>query len=131
MKLHEVYYKESSELQNHHGGMVLVGDYIYMGHGHSQGFPVCVEMKTGQIVWGPKRGPGGKSAAVVYADGHLYFRYQDGVMALIEATPTGYQLKGSFDLATRNGQSWPHPAIADGKLYLRDQDDLLCYDLRE
>lgn len=51
-------------------------------------------------------------------------------MALIEATPKGYQLKSSFTLASKNGKSWPHPIIHDGKLYLRDQDVLLCYNVK-
>ncbi|RMG32216.1 MAG: polyvinylalcohol dehydrogenase [Planctomycetota bacterium] len=125
----EVYFLNAKTLQNHHGGMVKVGPYIYCGHGHNKGFPICVEMATGRIVWGPERGPGSGSAAVLYADGHLYFRYENGVMALIRATPEGYRLDGRFQLATLNGKSWPHPVIADRKLYVRDQNDLLCYDL--
>ena len=46
-------------------------------------------------------------------------------------TPKQYNLKGSFKMATNNGKSWPHPVIVDGRLYLRDQDDLLCYDIRK
>jgi hypothetical protein len=67
---------------------------------------------------------------VVYADGHLYFRYEDGVMALIEATPEGYREKGSFKLPVNGSPSWPHPVVAGGRLYLREQDALLCYDVR-
>jgi len=66
----------------------------------------------------------------VYADGYLYFRYQDATMALIEATTKGYNLKGSFRLASKLAESWPHPVVLDGKLYVRDQDVLLCYDVR-
>ena len=131
----ELYYHPARTLQNHHGGMVLVGDHVYFGHGHNNGFPVCVELKSGDIVWGGRiRGADGEgtgSAAIVYADGHLYFRYQNGVMALVEANPERYVLKGAFELASRNGESWPHPVIHDGKLYLRDQQTLLCYDVRE
>ena len=125
----EVYYKKSNELQNHHGGMVLIGDYVYMGHGHNNGFPVCVDAATGRAVWGPERGAGGDSAALVAADGHLYFRYQNGIMALVEATPKGYNLKGKFRIKSVNGESWPHPVIAHRKLLLRDQDELHCYDI--
>ena len=130
VKAEEVYYRKAGELQNHHGGMILLGDHVYMGHGHNNGFPTCVELQTGKVVWGKERGPGSGSAAIVMADGHLYFRYQDGLMALIEATPKGYQLKGSFKLASKLGESWPHPVIHDGKLYIRDQDVLLCYDVK-
>ena len=130
LRAEEVYFLEAKEMQNHHGGMVLVGDHIYCGHGHNQGFPLCIEMKTGKVAWRAGRGPGSGSAAILYADGHLYFRYEDGMMALIEANPREYVLKGSFKLASNNGRSWPHPVIVDGKLYLRDQQTLLCYDVR-
>lgn len=129
-EVEEVYFKNGKEMQNHHGGMILLGDYIYCGHGHNQGFPLCIEMLTGKVAWKPGRGAGTGSAAIVFADDHLYFRYQNGVMALIEADPSSYQLKGQFDIAIKNGNSWPHPVIASGKLYLRDQDELVCYDIR-
>ena len=112
-------------MQNHHGGMILKDGFVYCGDGHNEGFPLCIDSKTGKDAWRPGRGPGSGSAAVAYADGHLYFRYQDGTMALIEATPKAYKLKGKFKIASHNGESWPHPVIAGGKLYLRDQDELL------
>ncbi|HXY37262.1 MAG TPA: PQQ-binding-like beta-propeller repeat protein [Planctomycetaceae bacterium] len=126
---HEVYFLPGNKVQNHHGGMVLVGDYIYMGNGHNNGFPLCLDWKTGKIAWNGGRGPGTGSAAILEADGELYFRYQDGMMALIEATPDGYNLRSKFMLPTHNAESWPHPVIVDRCLYLRDQDNLLCYDI--
>jgi outer membrane protein assembly factor BamB len=127
----EQYFLDAGTLQNHHGGMVLVDDHIYGGQGHNNGFPICVEMKTGRVKWGGNtRGPGTGSAAVLYADGNLYFRYQNGIMALIEATPERYNLKSSFRLASVRAESWPHPVIADGRLYLRDQEVLMCYDVK-
>lgn len=125
----EVYFLKADDMQNHHGGMILLGDYVYCGHGHNQGFPLCIEIATGKPMWKPGRGPGGGSAAVAYADGHLYFRYEDGVMALIEANPKEYKLTGKFKLATHHGNSWPHPVIAGGKLYCRDQGTLLVYNI--
>lgn len=127
----EVYFLDAKDMQNHHGGMILLGDHIYCGHGHNNGFPLCIEMATGEVAWRPGRGPGSGSAAIAYADGHLYFRYQDGTMALIEATPQEYRLKGTFKpQIASNREKWPHPVISDGRLYLRDQDSLLCYDIR-
>ena len=70
------------------------------------------------------------SAAVAYADGHLYFRYQNGVMKLIEASPEGYRETGSFTIPGVRKPSWSHPVIHGGKLYLREQDKLLVCDLR-
>jgi len=126
----EQYWLNAGVFQNHHGGMVRIGDYIYAGKGHNNGFPICLEWKTGKVVWEKERGPGKESAAVIAADGNLYFRYQDGTMALIQATPTGYTEKGVFKLAVVKGPSWPHPAIYDGKLYVRADDSLMCYDLK-
>lgn len=127
----EVYFKDGNQLQNHHGGMILLGDHVYLGHGHNNGLPVCVDLRSGRDAWRPGRGPGTGSAAITYADGHLYFRYENGVMALIEATPKSYELKGSFKIGINNGRSWAHPVISNGRLYLRDQDELICYDIRK
>ena len=112
--------------QNHHGGVVLVDGYIYGGHGQNAGAPTCIELKTGKIMW-KAAAPAGGSAAVLYADGHLYFRYEDGTLALIEAAPAMFTVTSTFKLPTSDGPSWPHPVIADGKLYLRHNDSLLCY----
>ena len=111
--------------------MILVGDHIYMGHGHNNGFPICVEFATGKIVWGGKtRGAGSGSAAIIYADGNFIFRYQSGDVALIAASPKEYDLRGSFKPAYVKGPSWSHPVVCDGKLYLREKNILMCYDLR-
>ena len=126
----EVYFLEPRTFQNHHGGMVLVGDYVYAGHGHNKGFPIAIELQTGKVAWGGDiRNAGTGSAAVAYADGQLYFRYQNGEVILIEATPTGYKEKGSLTIPGVNGPSWPHPVITGGRLYLREQDALLAYDV--
>lgn len=127
----EVYDLTGSQVQSHHGGMVLVGDHVYLGHGHNRGTPICVELATGKVVWKADRPVASGSAGVVYADGNLVFRHQEGKVALVEATPAGYKLHGSFDQSDRsNANAWSHPVIANGKLYLRDQDVLICYDLR-
>jgi outer membrane protein assembly factor BamB len=130
VKAEEVYFLDGKDFQNHHGGMILLGDYIYAGHGHNGGAPICLEWKTGKTVWRHNRGPGSGSAAVAYADDHLYFRFQDGLMALVGATPEGYREKGTFKIPDVEQPSWSHPVIADGKLYLREQDALYCYDVK-
>jgi outer membrane protein assembly factor BamB len=126
----EVYYLPGDKFQNHHGGMIRIGNYIYAGHGHNEGFPVCLDMMSGQTKWGPGRGPGSGSAAIVAADGKLVFRYQNGVVALIDASPQKFNLRGTFQIPHDPGNSWPHPVIANGKLFLRVQDRLLCYDVK-
>jgi len=114
------------------GGLVRIGDYIYGGHDHNKGKPTCIEAKTGKIMW-QKDQPGGGSAAVLYADGNLYFRYDDDTLALIEADPQNYNLISKFKLPKRPGMSgpgWSHLVIADGKLYARHSDVLMVYDIK-
>jgi len=131
VKAEEVYFLDSRVFQNHHGGFVLIGDYIYAGHGHNRGFPICIEFMTGKVVWGGDiRNGGSGSAAVTFADGNLYFRYQNGTMKLIEATPAGYKEKGSFEIPGAN-LSWSHPVVIGGKLYLREQDNLYVYNVKQ
>jgi len=126
----EVYYLGPRQFENHHGGVVLVGNHLYGGDGQNNGRPVCLEFETGKICWKPES-PGKRSAAVLYADGNLIFRYeQDRRLVLIEANPREFRVKGTFQAAEGKGPSWPHPVIHAGKLYLRDKDVLMCYDLR-
>ncbi len=127
----ELYFLGAKTFANHHGGMVLVGNHVYGGNGQSKGFPTCFEFVTGKLAWGGDiRNAGTGSAAVVYADGHLYFRYQNGVVILIQATPEGYREKGSFTIPDVVKPSWSHPVIVGGRLYLREQDMLYVYDVR-
>ncbi|MHB8898231.1 MAG: PQQ-binding-like beta-propeller repeat protein [Thermoguttaceae bacterium] len=129
-KADEVYFLGPDKFENHHGGVVLVGNHLYGGDGQNNGTPVCLEFETGKICWKPEA-PGKGSAAVLYADGNLVFRYEkDGLVALIEANPDAYRLKGTFKTPFGKGPAWAHPVIHDGKLYLRDKDYLMCYDHR-
>jgi outer membrane protein assembly factor BamB len=130
LRAEEVYFLDSNDLQNHHGGMVLVDGYVYCGHGHNQGFPQCTELATGEQTWRRQRGPGSGSAAVAYADGRLYFRYQDGTMALIEANPQERNIVGQFRIPESGDPSWSHPVVINGRLYLREQDKLYVHDVR-
>jgi outer membrane protein assembly factor BamB len=121
----EVY--ANKDLVNHHGGMVLVGDHVY-AHSDSKGW-VCMEFLTGKLAWS---NPGVGKGAVVCADGRLYTRKEDkqGTVALVEVSPDGYKEHGRFAQAERGTKnSWAHPVIANGRLYLRDQDVLLCYNV--
>jgi outer membrane protein assembly factor BamB len=113
---------------NHHGGVVKVGDFVY-GYSESKGF-TCQNFKTGEAAWVENEKI--KKCCVSYADGALYCREEDsGTMILLEASSTGYAEKGRFKQPDRaKEKAWPHPTIADGKLFLRDQDLLLCYSLK-
>jgi len=123
----EVYFDKKFE--NHHGGMILSQDHVYFGKGNNSGFPVCIEFLTGETKWGPIRNRGKGSAAISMADGHLYFRYQNGLMVLVEARSDQYLEKGSFMIPDVKDRSWSHPVIVGQRLYLREQNNLFCYDL--
>jgi outer membrane protein assembly factor BamB len=114
---------------NHHGGVIRIGEYIY-GYSDGKGW-VCQEFKTGKMVWEEKNKLG--KGSITYADGHFYLRGEEkGTVVLIAASPEGYKPTGRFEQPGRSDQmAWPHPVIAHDKLYLRDQDVLLCYDLKK
>ncbi len=117
-------------MANHHGGAILVGDHVY-GHSDKGGW-TCQKFATGEAVWqeNAKLGKG----SLTYADGHLYCREEkEGAseVVLLEATPVAYTETGRFKQPEQSGKhAWPHPVIANGKLYLRDQDLLFCYDVK-
>ncbi|MBM4028880.1 MAG: hypothetical protein FJ280_26315 [Planctomycetes bacterium] len=125
----EVYFLGPRDFANHHGGVVLVGEYLYGGHGSNMGDATCVALATGKICW-KSRAPARGSACVLYADGHLIFRYDRGEVLLVEATPEAFRVKGRFLPLTGTGPAWAHPVIHRGKLYLRHDDLLACYDVR-
>jgi len=129
VKAEEVYFLDRDQLQNHHGGMVLVDGYIYCGHKQNGGDLVCIDIKTGKFAWGPIKGVGEKSAAVTYVDGHLIVRYQNGLVALVAATPKEFKLEGTFKAEFKDKDSWAYPVVSGGKLYLREQNKLMCYQL--
>jgi outer membrane protein assembly factor BamB len=126
-KAEEVYFDK--QLNNRHGGVVIVGDYAY-GDTDNSGKLWCVEWKTGKVKWKKdERTKGTGSAAIVYADGRLYVRYDNGYVALVEASPDGYKEKGLFKIPNSTNQSWAHPVVSGGKLYLREKDTIWCYDV--
>jgi outer membrane protein assembly factor BamB len=122
-------YPLDPRMANKHGGVILVGDYIY-GDTNDSGVPFCAELKTGHIMW-KKRGSGRGSASFAAADGRLYIHFADGAMVLALAQPTAYTEVGSFKVPGSGSRpSWSHPVVLDGRLYLREQDTILCYDIR-
>jgi outer membrane protein assembly factor BamB len=126
----EKYFLDPGVLQNHHGGFVLLDGVLYGGHGQNNGFPIALDLASGKMLWGRARGAGNGSAAVTAADGMLYFRYESGVMALIEANPKAYTLKSSFQIPNVTMPSWSYPVITGGRLYLREQDALHVYNVK-
>lgn len=131
VKVEEVYgYKKG--LANKHGGIVLMGDYLY-GCADDKNTVWCAKLLTGEVEEGWKtRGSGGGSVAISAADGHLYARFANGVLALVKASPGKYEEVSSFKIPHHEKRpSWSHPVIANGKLYLREGDYILCYDVKK
>lgn len=123
----EVYWKK--ELNNKHGGVILVGDKLY-GDKDSNGDLWCADFKTGKVLWTRKgAGEGRGSASLTYADGKLYVRYSDGVVALVDADADKYVEISSFKVANK-GNTWAHPVVVDGKFYVREREILYCYDVK-
>jgi len=131
VKAEEVY--ATTEMQNHHGGMILLDGYLYGASGGNEGGAlVCLDFKTGKVLWDQRESVGRRAkGSVALADGRLYYRMEDGTVVLIEPNPKQYAECGRFDQPDRSAQpAWPYPVIANGKLYIRDQDVLLCYDVK-
>ena len=115
----------SKDMRNHHSSSVLVGDYLY---GFSSAILTAIKFDTGEIAW---RDRSVGKGSLVYADGRLYCFSERGVVGLVEATPTGYVEKGRFKIEAGDIETWTHPVVAGGRLYLRDQDTIYSYDVRQ
>ncbi len=102
----EVYWLDSRQLQNKHGGMTLVDGYIYCGHGNGDGKPICVEMMTGEVAWGPERAAGKGETSLVYADGHIVWRREDGTVIITTATPDAFEVVQTFQPSYQKGKTW-------------------------
>ncbi len=115
----------NQNIANHHGGVILLDHHVF---GSSGGTFRCLEVESGELSFN-RRSVG--KGATVYADGFFYLRSESGPVALIEATTGGLNQVSKFDQPDRSDErAWPHPVVANGKLYLRDQNVLLCYDIR-
>jgi outer membrane protein assembly factor BamB len=126
----EEIYPLKKELGNKHGGVVLVGDYLY-GDSEDRGIPYCAELLTGDVKW-RSRGAGHDSASLAAADGNLYIHYADGTMTLVKASPDAFEEVGHFEVpGSGERPSWSHPVVLDGKLYVREGDVIVCYDVRQ
>lgn len=110
------------------GGAVKLGDYLYGTTGQAL---LCAEFTTGNLKW-EDRAVG--AASLLYADGCLYLHGENGQVALVEPSPEGYREKGRFTPpegpARGNSKAWAYPAVANGRLYIRDLTSLWCYDVK-
>jgi len=132
-KAEKVYHNK--EVDNKHGGMVLVGNHLYGYAEHGRGAWVCEELKTGKVLW--KEGQKLERGSLTCADGRLYcYGEKKGTVVLLEPSAAGWKENGRFTIPQESkirkpkGGIWTHPVVANGHLYLRDQDLIFCYDLK-
>ena len=124
----------TQQLDNHHGGVILVNENLYgastvrnsFGQGLSQVL-VCLDWKTGRRTYMDKC----VEVSLTYADGMLYALSIDGVMGLVQPTPFGHKLVSHFKIPKGGkGKSWAHPVVCGGRLYIRHGEFLYAYRLR-
>lgn len=118
----EVYF--TREMRNHHASSVLVGQHLY---GFSSAILTAMKFDTGEVAW---RDRSVGKGSVIFADDRLYLFSENGVVGLAEANPAAYREHGRFQLRTGSRPTWSHPVVANGKLYLRDQDTIYAYNVR-
>lgn len=115
---------QTSDMICHHGGYVIDKGFIYGNH---QSGWSCLDLKTGQIRWNDK---GVGKGSLTWADGMLHlFSLRDGLAGLATCTPDGLTMAGTFSVAGK-GPSWAYPAVTGGRLYLRYDDNLHCFDVK-
>jgi outer membrane protein assembly factor BamB len=122
VRAEEVYFNR--DMMNHHGGVVLVNGYLY---GFSNSILTCMEFATGKVMW---RDRSVGKGALTYADGMLYLLSENQVVGLAEASPQGYVERGRFRISDQGWPSWAHPVVCGGKLYIRNQGVLACYNVK-
>jgi outer membrane protein assembly factor BamB len=120
-------------MKNHHSGVILVDGHVY-GCSDPIGW-VCQEFETGKAVWEDRFFL--DKGSMAWADGHLYCYSEDsGEVVLVKATPKDWQKVSRFTIpektkiARKQGKIWTPPVIANGRLYLRDNDLIFCYDIK-
>ena len=118
----EVYF--TREMRNHHASSVVVGDHIY---GFSSSILTALKFDTGDLAW---RNRSVGKGSLIYADQRLYLYSEQGVVGLADASPTEYRERGRFSIQTTGPPTWSHPIITNGRLMIRDQDNVYAYNVK-
>ena len=122
VKAQEIYFTRN--MKNHHGGVVLVDGTIY---GFNDSILTALDFDTGNLLW---RDRSVGKGSITYADGNLYVLSENNIMGLVEASPTGYHENGRFEIPDSGLNSWAHPVVSGGRLYIRNQNSLAAYDVK-
>ena len=112
---------KSPIMENKLASSVLYENHLY---GFDNSILKCIEVNTGEEKW-KSRGFG--MGTVILADGHLILLSGQGKLGLAEATPAGYIEKASAKVLS--GRCWTVPTLANGKLYVRNLEEIVCLDM--
>jgi outer membrane protein assembly factor BamB len=118
----EVYF--TNDMRNHHSSSVLVAEHLY---GFSSSILTAMKLSDGSVAW---RDRSVGKGSLIFADERLYLYSENGVVGLAEPTPAGYREHGRFRIEAGSLPTWSHPIITNGKLIIRDQDNVYAYDVR-
>lgn len=114
------------KLDNHFQGVLYLGGLIYGSP--SKGRLCCLEPKVGKVVFTAEEV---RKAAIIFADDRLYaYDEMGGKVTLLEITPAEFKAHGSFEVTEGSGPHWSHLVVANGRLYVRRGEALLCFDVR-
>lgn len=112
----------NQEMKNHYNGCVLIDGCVY---GFDNSVLKCIQLETGQVMWVDRTVGKG---SLVAAQGHLFVLGERGDLAVVEATPREYREKGRIQ-AFDSSRAWSPPALANGRLYVRDLEKIACLDI--
>lgn len=126
-KVEEVYRTKQVPLDPWLGSSVRLGEYVHAANG------LCLEWKTGVRVAQPAGVVPTSRITMTAAGGRLIHRNGSGLTTLTEVAADGtYTRRGEFRVKqVASEPTWSFPVVANGRLYLRDQATLACYDLRD
>ncbi len=117
----EVYFNR--DMKNHYSSSVLLDGYLY---GFSSRILTAMHFATGEVAWRDRSVGKGQ---IIHADGRLYILGDDGIVGLVDPHPSEYREVSRFEIGSGDYPTWTLPVIADGRLYLRDQDRLHAFDV--
>lgn len=123
VRVRPVFVRRNKLMRNHFSTCILRNSHLY---GYDNDTLTCVDVKARAVKWSER---GLEKGCVLYADGHLLVLTQGGLLVLAEATPDGYNKKAEAEVLD-SGPCWALPALAGGRLYLRDNEHVVCLDLK-
>ena len=113
-----------NRMQNHTASSVRHKDHIY---GFDDKILKCLDFRTGEIMWSQR---GFDKGSLLAVNDHLIIYGANGILALAEANPTSYVEKASFEFSKQGRSCWSVPVLANGRLYVRDWQRLVCFDVK-